>query len=920
MVSPEPRRIGVRLDSGALGALAEPERPWSGRVRRAKLRRPAFPAGAVSRPRILEQIDQDGRPLTLIVAPAGFGKTIAAAEWSNQEPPAAWLTADPADASLHHFWAHLRETLAGVAPDFGELVMASLEIPHRAPAADLGRLLADELLDAAEPVRLVIDDLHLIPPGEVFDFLAGLLETAPPGFRLLVTARSEPPLPLTRMRLRGKMTDLRGSDLLFSEVETRILAEQAYPGSPEGAVGRHAAALWQRTRGWAAGLRLAALATDGDISVDAALTAAETADSRLLAALLDETLEDRSPEARAALARAALPDRFDTHLVAALTDGDDAFATARETIRFALAADLCRPSARFGGDWLEFHPLFREGLLRRLDEEAAPRRLTQLHIRAATWFEAAGLPDASIAHRLAAGEMDAALALVERELQPAFDREDWPTVARWLALLPDETVRDRLPLLLAKGCLAHIRGQATLLKGTIRTISERLTRGDLPEADVAAAQAEMDVLALGTTLPIQIGPEQALATALSIVEQLPPDRRFQLGLAWTLLGMALQSNGQGDEAVARLTWWAEAEAEQTDAGSVRALLGLLFVHWQAANLLRVETMARTTLDVATRHRLRLAAGWSHRFLGDVLYERDDLEGAIEQYSIVARDYEYFHLTGLREVLFGLALAYVATGRGAESWRALRRAREILADAGALEHLPVLEAYEAYLALVSGDLSRALEWARGNAAGVDVASLYVVIHPTFVRAAILCAVGDRASLDEAAALLADLRRRAARAHFIGPLVRFDVLAAIAHLKRGDRDEALAAMRSSLATGVPQGFTRTYLDLLPMFASELAQLAPDVELPSALRVALRTPAAAEATHTARRLAADAVEDLTEREREILAALSRRLTYKEIADQFFISPLTVKRHASSIYSKLGAAGRFEAVRSAEEMGWQP
>ena len=917
MVSPEPRRIGVRLDSGSSGALAEPERLWSGRIRRAKLHRPVLPAGAVARPRIMARIDEGQRPLTLIVAPAGFGKTVAAAEWANQEPPAAWLTADPADASLYHFWAHLREALAGVAPEFGELVTASLEIPHRAPAVDLGRMLADELLDVRQPVRLVLDDLHLVPGGEAHEFLAGLLEIAPPGFRLLIAARSEPPLPLTRMRLRGEMTDIRSSDLLFTEDETRVLVESAVPDDPSRISEKQAAALWLRTRGWAAGLRLGAIGAARNASPEAIAAAAAMADNQLLAGLLDETLAERSPRERETLLRAALPDRFDAHLVAALAGGDDAFETARETIRFALASDLCRPSARFGGDWLEFHPLFREGLRQRLEAEMTPEALSALHVRAATWFETAAHLDAAIGHRIAAGEADTALALVEREIQPAFDREDWPEVARWLALLPDETVRERLPLLLARGWLAHIRGQGTLLKDTLRVIEERLARGDISDAAAEVMRDEMDIMVLGTALPFQIDPDAALATARRVVARFPRHRRFQLGLAWALFGMALQAAGAGDEAVERLTWWTETEEDRIDAGSIRGLLGLLFVHEQGGHLARVEHAARTEVGVAERHRLRLSAGWAHRFLGNVSYERNDLADAITHYGAIARDYEYFHLTGLREAFFGLALAYLAEGRQADAWRALRRSREILIEAGAMEHLPALEAHEAYVALLTGGLPRALAWARASDAGVDSATFHVMVHPVVIRAAILCTAGD-GELDEAIALLAELRQRAARAHFTAALVRIEALAAIAHVKRGDRVEALAAMDRSLAIGVPQGFIRSYLDLVPLFTPELRELAAAISLPPVLRAALDAPAA-EPARAARRQRALPMADLTEREREVLSALSQRLSYKEIADQFYISPLTVKRHVSSVYSKLGVSGRFDAIRMARELGWQ-
>jgi LuxR family transcriptional regulator, maltose regulon positive regulatory protein len=915
---PETSRTEGRITALAQRAPGELRRPWSGRLRRGKVRRPDLPALALPRPRLMARIDEGDRPLTLIVAPAGFGKTTAAVEWANQEPRAVWLTADAADASLPRFWAHLRAALADMDPGFGELVTTSFDAALRASAADLGRLFADELLDTEAPVRLVIDDFHLVPEGETHAFLSGLFEIAPPGFRLVITARSEPPLPLPRLRLRGVMNELRGNDLLFTAEETRALIADTRSRYADRVIDRDVEALWQRTRGWAAGVHLAAIAGSG--SAAAALEPGGEADARLLSALLDETLAGRSPSEQSALVRAALPERFEASLVAALGDRGDGLTTARSAIRFALAADLCRPAQLAGGEWCEYHPLFREALLGRLQREETPETLAILHARAATWFENAERPDAAIVHRLGAGELALAIALVEREIQPAFDREDWPAVARWLTLLPDETVHEHLPLLLATGWLAHLRGQVTRLKEIVRAIDERLARGDLPPAEREAVRVELDLMVLCSLLPIQIDPERALGTAREAIDRVPPAQRFQYGLAWTVYGMALQATGRGDEAVERLAWWAGEASDRLDAGSMRGRFSLLFVHWQAASLARVQSMARTTHEVASRHRLRLATCWGHYFLGNVLYERNDLDGAVAQFGAVARHYEYFHLSGLREAYFGLALAFVAAGRTAEGWRALRRVRDILLDAGALEHLPVLDAEEAYLALRVGDLPRALAWAQANLVGVDSASLYYMGYPAVIRAAILCAAGDAGSLDEATALLAEVRQRAAGAHYLGPLVRIDALTAIAHVKRGEWDEGVAAMRRSLATGVPQGYTRTYLDLLPVFGEELAALAASLELPSALRAALDSPPGMAPSDQPSVHTLVLIETLTRRERDVLAALLQRLSYREIAERLFISPATVKHHASSVYSKLGVTGRNETIRVAREHGWHP
>ena len=227
VVSPDPRRLEQRRVAPLQLAPPAASLAWFDGVRRSKLRRPEPPAGALQRPRLLTQIDAAQASLTLIVAPTGFGKSTLAAEWASQDPPATWLTADAADASLARFWAHLQAGLGSITPGLGELVTASLALPHRAPAAELGRIFADELLDHGEPVRIVIDDAHLIPAGEVHDFLNGLLELAPPALRLLLTARNEPPIALSRFRLRGQMNDLSSADLLFDTDEIGMLLANA---------------------------------------------------------------------------------------------------------------------------------------------------------------------------------------------------------------------------------------------------------------------------------------------------------------------------------------------------------------------------------------------------------------------------------------------------------------------------------------------------------------------------------------------------------------------------------------------------------------------------------------------------------------------------------------------------------------------
>ena len=833
MVASDPRSIRSISEPTALVVPEFLPKAWSGRIRRGKLRRLDTPASAISRPRILDRIDHRGRPLTLIVAPAGFGKTIAAAEWASLAPGAAWLTADAGDASLLRFWAHLREALADVTPGFGELVGESLAVPHRVSAVDLGRLLADELLDASEPVRLVIDDLHLIPAGEVHDFLTGLLEIPPPWLRLVITSRVEPPLPLARMRIRDTINEIRGADLLFSEEEVNALVNAASRDDRDGLFSDGARELWQRTGGWAAGLRLVTIAVREDGSARVAPSNAGQLDEPFLSTLLEETLTGRSADERAILLRAALPDRFNPHVLAALTNANGVTAAIAETIHFARAADLCRPSAAYSGDWLEFHSLFRATLLHRLALEETPASLTRLHRIAAEWFAAAGMFDEAIDHWLGAGEQETAAGLVEREFQSALAREDWPAIAGWLKLIPDDLFQSHPQLLLARAWLAHLRGRYGLKREIVQSLERRLADGDLDPATVATLHAELDVLKLDSAIALQIDPANSIILARRAMARLTPDRRFPFGLAWMQLGMALHCAGQSSEAEKALKQWYELLSDQMDAGSIRGLFGLCLVTLQEGELTKVEVYARTLVDLAAQHRLRLTAGWGRAMLGDILYERDEVDESISHNAAVARDYEYCHFVSIREALFTLAMAYLASGRAADARRAMRRAREILVAANAWEHLPVLDAYDAYLDLLLGERGAALRWAVAHRPEVDSSPLYTIVHPSVIRAAILCAAGEESHLEEAAASLTEIQTRAKRTHFARALVRIDALLAIVSLRQGKHDAARLAMRRSLAIGVPKGFIRAYLDLCRPFLAEMRELAVGTALEPIVR---------------------------------------------------------------------------------------
>lgn len=356
-----------------------------------------------------------------------------------------------------------------------------------------------------------------------------------------------------------------------------------------------------------------------------------------------------------------------------------------------------------------------------------------------------------------------------------------------------------------------------------------------------------------------------------------------------------------------------------DAGSIRGLFGRCVVALQAGALATVETHAQTMVDLATRHNLRLTAGWGLAFAGDARYELNDTEGTIRCNAAIARDYEHCHFISIIEALFTLAQAYWAANRATDATRIMQRLHEIVVVSDAVEQLPLLQAFDAYLALLMGDVAAASRWARSERPVAADSSLYSNLSPVVIWATILCAIGEESERQEATEQLAALRTRAVRTHFVRPLARIDGLTAILELKRNRRHAALEAMRNSLAVGVPRGFVRTFLDLMALFPDEMANLLADLDAPEALRSTLEQQRS-EIQAARLRGSPLPIADLTRREIQILTALDQRLSYEEIAGELYISPHTVKRHACNIYSKLGVSGRGAALAAARTMGWRP
>jgi LuxR family maltose regulon positive regulatory protein len=429
-----------------------------------KLHLPRPRPGFVPRPRLAVALGEGlARRLIPVCAPAGSGKTVMLADWARSAGrPVAWLSLDAADNDPVRFWRHVVAALDRARPGIAERVSPLLGPPAPPTFEGLMTALVNEL--DAEPseaeVLLVLDDYHLIDAQTVHASLEFLVDHLPLGLHLVIASRSDPPLPLPRLRAGGRLTELRATDLRFTADEAAALLCEATGGELPAAAAAAGAA---RTDGGAAGLQLAALSLRGQADPAGFAAAFGGSHRYLLGYLTEEVLERQAEERRRFLLETSVLERLSGGLCDAVTGRTDSRAILQQVEQAGL---FLMPLDEVRG-WWRYHPLFADLLRARLRQEQ-PRRIPALHRNAAAWSEEHGLADDAVRHALAAGEPVWAARLIERNIDGLFLLGESTTVERWLVALPAELISSRPRLCLAQAFQAISRGDVEAIEPAAR--------------------------------------------------------------------------------------------------------------------------------------------------------------------------------------------------------------------------------------------------------------------------------------------------------------------------------------------------------------------------------------------------------------------------------------------------------------------
>lgn len=883
-------------------------------VNRSKIERPSPGGSWVHRPQVNARLDRAfERSLVMVVAPAGHGKTSTLVSWLRQRASdAAWVTVDHRDTDLTRLATHVAVAIDRVVPGIAPSLFSLLNAPDRLAPTELGEAFAETLYDLGRDVLLVLDDFHEASGPWAAAFVSGLIHAAPRRLHTIICSRVKIPLSLSRLRMAGDVEELTGVDLRFSVEETgQLLSLEA--GVPVELA--QAASIHESVGGWPAAVRLVALSRD-------AADSGQQAESRQVPAPFlrdyvgDEILA-RLPEShRDLLVTVSLVDRFNVPLMQALAAGRGGTTISRADVEQLRALDLFREIPGLGETWFAYHPVFRDILQGELQRSLDARGVTILRQEIAQWFADAGLTREAIQHLVALGDIPAAAGLIEARASEAFAREDWTSVATWLAQIPREAILQNLELLLASAWVAYLGGRFIRV-GEIQNVLGSSNMWDLA---TPAQRAEISLL----TSESDLNPHAMIDIAEDALLQISPSRRYRRGYAHLSLSMALTSAGRMEEALQRTAAFIERESAQIDAASIRGYFARTIVHWHAGRLARCERAAADQLQLAAMNKLPVIAAWGAVFLAGCSFERGDLAGAARYASQVIAGAERAHFMSVREAYFLQIFAYEAQGMREEAERTLARIRELALGLQSDYQVGIVDSFQARIALLRGDVATAWRWVEISAAEPVYSDFKTYEQPVLTRAKILIAQGGAGNLAEADRLLtAFLEFARSRSMMLASIEALAVLGLLRE-KQGDSAEADRLVRESLDLAAPEAITQRFAclgtDLQPLLGRALAK--PTLH-PHARKVMTALEQMVAAQHPSGLIAVAAAppsalpSPLTEREREVLYLLAQRLTNIEIGEQLFISPITVKNHVAHICEKLEVSGRRAAVQRAEVLG---
>jgi ATP/maltotriose-dependent transcriptional regulator MalT len=875
---------------------------------KTKLYIPRARAELVPRPHLIVRLNEGlSRNLTLIAAPAGYGKTMLLSSWATGcGRPVAWLSLDESDNEPTRFLAYLIAAAQTIQADLGQDILAALQSSQSSTIANWMPVLVNQLDNIVEPFVLVLDDYQWVTTSEIHQALAFLLEHQPPQMHLAIATRKDPPLPLPRLRARGQLTELRQADLRFTTEETSVFLRC---GMGMELSTEDVAALVLRTEGWIAGLQMAALSLRDQTDVSHLIAAFGGSHEYIMDYFAAEVLDQQPELIKNFLLQTSVLERLCGSLCDAVTlqtGGQHTLEQLQQANLFVVPMD----SDRY---WYRYHHLLRDLLLKQLKQER-PEILPELQRRASQWCEDHDLIDEAIEHAIAAYDEQRLGRLLDQHAEAFFLRGEHVTLMRWIAALPDDQRRARPALGTLQAILLSAAGRNREVELILREVDHALSGLDehSPQNRQLLGRA---AAAHAVAATLQDNPQTILVHARRALDLIPDNSGWRCGV---LLASSNAHLLTGDLA-ACIEDLSEAleivKARNSPMLMLAVVPRLAQAYWVWGHLNEAGQVCQAGLHYIDQQGLARSPFCDNLLItwGAILCEKSDLDHAAE---FIPRGLE---LSRSGQVILNQHFAYRSMARVCLAKHNLSAAEDFIHQAEALaqeydipfQHASPLIGLKAQLLIQQGRLAEAGHELRMLVAQADKEIPFTHhgrLHLSYAQLHI--ARGNLPAAEETLDRLYEFSQASGQQRWVIPI---QILRAILYLTRRDLPQALSALKVAMELAEPEGFIQDFLDeggpmiqllheavrhkVKPEFAHQLlGRFSPgrQAEKPSSL-----------------------VEPLSERELEVLKLVAEGLSNQEIAARLYLSLRTIKFHTGNIYGKLGVKSRTEALSRARDLG---
>ena len=888
-------------------------------VNRTKLYRPPVTVDYISRDALDASLEQGVElPLTVVSAPAGYGKSTLISHWlETSRYPSAWLSLDESDSDVRVFLTYFVAALQMISADACKETLCLINAESLPSLPFIATQLSNDLDELDERLLLVLDDYHRIRDTDINFVLDRLLEHPSRNLQLIILSRRDPALSLSPLRAHHLLNEIRMRDLKFSSEDTLAFLTQviSYPLDTS-----NIQRLQDSTEGWPVGIRLATLALAHQDNVVDYLNQFG-ADSRPLQEyLVGEVLSAQPPAVQDCLLNISILDRFNALLCDAICNnkaGDKGIpASGRDFIEILENSGLFCVALDGQGEWFRFHHLFGDLLQKQLEERRGSEEITRLHKTASHWFAENGYVEEAIHHALAGGDVAAAVETVGYARHDLMNNDQWHRLERWLNLFSHEAIQQHAHLMLLRCWLDYYHWYR------LDYVMKDLDRADVllettPLDASAGAPLKAEVAAIRSNLAYwTLEPSHGVTLANQVLRDTPDEHEcvrstalFGLGALYQMLG-ELQ---QGEQII-----WDHMEDGRLNSPSSRArlMLPLCIAYWPEADTQKLLKAASGMLQIGLEHELPWSESFARYFFGLIHYERNELSEAMAQLKIIVDDPHRYPIVNVTHCSFLLSLSYQALALPDQAREVADSIAKLTFERGNKMFIALAEAFQADLDLLQGRIAHAEHWVNGFVPPAPH-GLQRFYNAELTSIRVMMTLDTPESRAAAAEQLDSFHQVVKQIHHKRLMIDVLGMKALLANAEGDVDTAVALLHEAVLLGQSGQLIRPLADLGAGLVKLFNRLDLNQEgLQYVGKILGALNGSSEAT-TAQSGNGNMSASLSQRELEILDLFAINLSNKEIAEQLFISPGTVKRHAYNIFRKLSVKDRHDAVSKSRGLG---